>query len=69
MAVADIPSFPGTPPMEAPMPIDPKPPSSPPEVPQPNDPAAKPTPPEFPDEENPKEDSEFDPFDEGDFPV
>lgn len=57
------------PPQEAPMPIDPEQQPSPLERPQQEDPKEKPAPPEVPAPESTPEDSDYDPFDEVNFPV
>lgn len=56
----------GDPPNEAPMPVDPDTLPRPSESPQPTDPVVEPAVPEVP---QPTEETEFDPFDEPNFPV
>lgn len=69
MAASDTPKSPDETPQEAPMPVDPPARPSPTEAPQSSDPVPEPAPPEMPDGQIPDEDTEFDPFDEGNFPV
>lgn len=57
------------PPLEIPIPVDPTQDPSGPESPQPEDPIPEPVSPEVPEPSDEPEDSEYDPFDEGSFPV